>query len=195
MRQRSGRKVRPPQREPWARARPRPTHSQLPHDCVVLAVDTAQVSGWCLMIRGLYVSSLQFDVLKHPTLLEEVCRNGLELGRVNGLPVVLVYEKPFFGTGQGQYIGAWKAAWVAAGGVKTRFVGVYPAQWRARVLGSHYASAERATVRPVERRVAAQIAHRECGADEAPAVCIARWGSHAGDVYKKLPEAKRKGAA
>lgn len=167
--------------------------SHVPHECVVLAVDTAQVSGWCLNVQGIYVGSSEFDLLKHPSLLEEVCRNALELGRANHLPVVLVYERPFMGTAQGQYIGAWKTAWSAVGGVKTRTVGVYPATWRARVLGM--ARAARETARRAEQQLAARIAGRPVLPDEAPAVCIARWGSHAGEVLAKLPASARKGAA
>ena len=168
-----------------------PSHE--PHPCVVLGVDTAQVSGWCVMVRGLYQSSGQFDLLREPHGIAGKCGIALALGDANDLPVVLVYERPFMGTAQGQYIGAWKAAWAAAGGVKSRTVGVYPATWRARVLGM--ARAARETARRAEQQLAKRIAGREVGGDEAPAVCIARWGSHAGEVLAKLPPSARKGAA
>jgi hypothetical protein len=111
------------------------------------------------------------------------------------VPSVLVYEKPFLGTAQGQYIGAWRAGWNATGGVRTRFVGVYPSQWRSRVLGKFYGGAKRDIARAHEQRVALTIAHRAVGADEAPAICIAKWASHAGEVLAKLPESKRKVAS
>lgn len=183
--------------------KPRVHPSQEPHACVVLGIDTAQVSGWCINVRGHYVRSGELDMLKARHLYEmvgaredeQLVCDALALGRTNNMPVVLVYEKPFGGTGQGQYIGAWKAAWAAAGGVKTRFVGVYPAQWRARVLGSRYACAKREEARRVEREVAQRIAGHTVGPDEAPAICIAKWGSHAGEVLKKLPLGKKRGAA
>lgn len=172
----------------------RPGPSSTPNACVTLNVDTAQRSGWCLSISGVYISSGEFDLLKHPNQPRAICDAALELGRANDLPVVMVYEKPFAGTSQGMYVGAWKMAWHQAGGVKTRFVGVYPATWRARVLGRGMSCAKRETVRPVEQRMGASIAGRPVGEDEAPAVCISRWSAWCGEVRTKLPGA-RKGAA
>lgn len=163
--------------------------------CVTLNVDTASRSGWCITVTGIYVSSGQHDMLHQAERTTAACDAAVELGRANKLPVVLVYEKPFRGTSQGQWIGAWKLAWRAAGGVQSRVVGVYPSQWRARVLGGRYASAPRDVVRPVEQRTAGLIAHREVGGDEAAAICISRWATFAGEVAEKLPKPRRKGAA
>lgn len=168
--------------------------SHEPHACVVLGVDTAQVSGWCQLANGLFVASGEFDVLKYPALLAVMCESALAVGRCNSLPAVLVYERPFMGTAQGQYIGAWKAAWAAAGGVRTRTLGVYPSQWRARVLGGGWARAGREQVREMEAHAAQLTAGRVCQPDEAAAVLIAKWGSHAGEVLAKLPKSMR-GAA
>ena len=173
----------------------RESRSLAPLDCVVLAVDTAQVSGWCIMVRGLFVAASQGDLLRFPHMPETACITALELGRCNALPVVLVYERPFRGNTQGQYIGAWKTAWSAAGGVKSRTVGVYPPTWRARVLGPGWARAERDAARRFEAQVAQHLSARTCDPDEAAAVCIAKWGAHAGEVLKKLPASARKGAA
>lgn len=180
-----------PRRNPYARKHTPAT--QLPHECVVLGVDTAQRSGWCIMLRGIYVASGEFDLLRGPDSTQVVCARALDLGVRNSLPVVLVYEKPFAGTSQGQYVGAWKMAWSAAGGVKTRFVGVMTSQWRARVLGGTWAFAKRDDARRKEREVALRISGKPLvGGDEAPAICIARWASHAGEVLKKLPASMRR---
>ena len=173
---------------------PKTQPAAVPHGCVVLAVDTAQVSGWFVGARGAYVRSGEFDVLRYPQLVGEVCSIALELGKLNALPVVLVYEKPFLGTSQGQYIGAWKAAWAAAGGVKSRTVGVYPSQWRARVLAGGWARAPRDQVRRMEAQVAAQVAGRIVEPDEAAAVCISEWAARAPEVLAKLPASARKEA-
>lgn len=178
----------------WAAPKRAPA-SQLPHDCATLTLDIAQTTGWCLSVRGIYVSSGEFDLLKHPMQLTVVCAAALELGRANQrIPVVMVYEKPFVAAGEGrcsQYIGAWRMAWVGAGGVKTRMLGCFPATWRARVLGGAYASARRETVRPIEQRMATRIAGRAVGGDEAAAVCLAKWAAHAGEVLAKLPASQR----
>jgi hypothetical protein len=172
-----------------------PAHSIEPLECVVLGVDTAQVSGFCLTVRGHYFASDEFDVVRRIGRAEEVCMDAIALGVANKLPVVLVYEKPFHGTGQGQYVGLWKAAFVAAGGVQRRMVGVMTSQWRARILGAGWARAERQAARRAEQSLAADVAGRAVGGDEAPAILIARWGSHAGQVLKKLPKSKQARAA
>ena len=177
-----------------SRPKPRPLPSMLPHECIVLAVDTAQVSGWCISVRGVYISSGEHDMLRHPQHAEGVCRAALEVARCNvGThgTAILVYERPFEGTAQGQYIGAWKTAWAAAGGVKSRTLGVYPSTWRARVLGPGWARARRDDVRPFELQVAKRVTGRVLGGDEAAAVCIAQWASRAGEVLAKLPAGVR----
>lgn len=40
-----------------SKRKPRLAPSPMPHECVVLAVDTALTSGWCIMLDGAYHSS------------------------------------------------------------------------------------------------------------------------------------------
>lgn len=167
-------------------------------DAVILSVDTAQVSGWCSMQHGRVLGSGEFDVLKYTASPQDLCKRVLTYAEDRSLPCVLVYERPFRGTAQGQYVGLWKSAWVASGGHKARMVGVYPATHRARVLGGKYASAKRDVVKAAEMQLAAAVTGKYVvGPDESAAVCIALWASHAGEVADKLPKraAKRKDVA
>lgn len=164
--------------------------SLLPHACVVLATDCASVSGWSIWAGGVYRGSGEFALMSKPELLDKVCVAAVDLGKKLGLPVVLVYEKPFAGTSQGSFSGNWKVAFVKAGGVKTRMTFAYPAEWRsaaAGVLPPGYANKPRKEVRPKEQEVAARLAGRACGPDESPAVCLGKFGCHADKVARKLP--------
>jgi hypothetical protein len=169
----------------------RPPAAYEPHECVVLAVDTARVSGWCIMLDGAYHSSGETDCLKDPSGAYLICARAIALAGDQQRKVVLVYERPFRGNTQGQYIGHWKSAFAAGGGSLRRTLGVYPSQWRARITGASNATREAARDR--EMRVAETIAPMT-GPDEAAAVCIALFGARAGEVWK-LVETKRKGAA
>lgn len=163
----------------------RPAASYAPHDAAVLAIDTAQCSGWAIYLHGDLVSRGEIDMLT-PTGLSEandVCLLALSYSA----PGVLVFERPFRGTSQGGYIGAWRSAWVAAGGRKRAQIGVYPATWRARVLGSPCMTREAARAAE-QRRALKETLGMPVGPDEAAAVCIGLWAIRAGEVGAVLPK-------
>jgi hypothetical protein len=182
--------------------KPRLPASVTPHSCVILSVDTAQRSGWCVYVDGKYASSGEIDMLD-PSLstdqcglsgwsTDRVCLHALwECAEYEGRPAVLVFERPFRGTTQGQWIGAWKQAWALNSGHKRRVCGVYPSSWRARVLGPGWARAGREQVRKMELAVAARIAGRDVKPDEAAAICIGDWATKAGEVLALLPKRRR----
>jgi hypothetical protein len=114
--------------------------------------------------------------------LHAITETGFNRPDYEELPRVLVYERPFRGTNQGQWVGAWKAAWVREGGTERRVVGVYPSSWRARVLGKGAASAPREQVRAMETLMARKLADRAVGPDEAAAICIGEWAARAGEL-------------
>jgi hypothetical protein len=190
--------------------KPKLPASVAPHECVVLAIDTAQRSGWAVYVCGELVSSGEVDVLDPSKSTDECGVSGWDADRVclHALwevafsldwdapysEAVLVFERPFRGTTQGQWIGAWKAAWARLGGHKRRMVGVYPSSWRARVLGPGWSRALRDDVRRAERSLAQSIAGRYVGPDEATAVLIGRWGVRAGETAAVLPKRRRKAA-
>jgi hypothetical protein len=165
--------------------------SYTPHPCVVLTSDCAKVSGWCIMLYGSYHSSGQVDCMRHHAAALEICARATALAKAHNCKAVLVFERPFRGTVQGGFSGHWRSAWRAAGGVKTREVGVYPASWRARVLGS--ARLKRDAAQEREVRVASLVAPM-VGQDECAAVCIALWAIRAGAIGKVLAPKKAKAA-
>jgi len=108
-----------------------------------------------------------------------------------------VFERPFRGTTQGQWIGAWKQAWVAQSGRKAAMVGVYPSSWRSRVLGR--GNLERNEARRLEAEVAAGVIDRDgtrtangpfvrATADAAAAIAIGQFAIYAGEVGKVMPK-------
>jgi hypothetical protein len=168
--------------------------SWTPHRCVVLAVDTAETSGWSIMIEGALVDCGEVNCLAEPERVAKIVSGAQCWADLESMPLVLVLEAPFAGNMQGQYRGAWR---MCAAKVGCRLVvQVQASQWRSRVLGLGFASAPRKLARKAE----ASRAHydvmralgREPGPDEAAAVCIGYWATYAIEVGKKL---KRKGAA
>lgn len=178
--------------------------SLVPHSCVVLAVDCAQSSGWSIWRSGEPEAHGHVDMLASPEAGRTPCEHAVSLAHSCGMPAVLVFERPFRGTSQGAWIGAWKQRWVAAGGVKSRMMGVWPSTWRSRVLGRGWGSARRETARAREQAFALELASPHAHKfgrpelaqhpDVAPAICIAKWAMHAGEVLAKLPARKARRA-
>jgi hypothetical protein len=71
-------------------------------------------------------------------------------------------------------------------------VRVMPSTWRSAVLGRATVGMEREAIRALEQRVAAVLVGGAVGPDEAPAVLIAHWASHAGKVGKAIGARARK---
>lgn len=174
--------------------------SPVPHPwpCVVLAVDTARVSGWSIWAQGKYAQSGELDTLNEGTL-RNVVASAVQLAEVCDVPCVLVLEKPWGGNvtvvaALGAARERWQAAWRSlATGDKSKVVLVAPVTWRARVLGKHTVRMKRDDVRPAEQAMGLQLKGARPGAmvggiglDEAPAVCIGYWATHAGELAKCL---------
>lgn len=175
-----------------------------PHECVVLAVDCAEISGWSLWFCGELQGYGYTDMMAGIRNGFSACLDAVDLAKSKKCRSVLVFERPFRGTSQGQWIGAWKQRWVAAGGVRSRMLGVYPASWRARVLGRGWGSAKREAVRLKEQETAHGIAHMHGynnvlkpglemarHGDVAPAICIGQWAVFAGEVAKLIASRKK----
>lgn len=172
--------------------KPRPPASFTTHQAVIVAVDTAENSGWSLWEPGFLSSWGEINVLRDVEALDNLLAYAVSKAAALGVPCVLVLEQPFAGNEQGQYRGTWKSAFVRAGGKANRIVGVYPPTWRTRVLGGGWGSKPRDEVRPFEQLVAKRIAYgATLRPDEAAAVCIGLWAIHAGEVGQKLPRSRR----
>lgn len=137
---------------------------------VILAVDTAANSGWCLFVDGGYVSSGECKAIGAEPRI--ICHRALELDP----KATLVLERPWGGSmhtlvGLGAAKGQWESAWVEACGTKTlvRVKRVFPQVWRAALLGS-------TAKNPLAERLRASVhAGRRTGPDESPAVLIAEY--------------------
>lgn len=158
--------------------------------CVLLAVDTAATSGWCISVTGQREDSGEVDTLDAAELAR-VVRCAVDLGEARALPVVLVLEAPWGGSmavlvALGAARERWLRAWRDADQASARVVRVKPSTWRSAVLGGHYVSAPREETREQEQLVARAIVGRAVGSDEAAAVCIARWAGHAAIVGRAI---------
>lgn len=136
---------------------------------IVLSVDTAANSGWCLTQDGVYVDSGECEAFGAE--LPWICKRATALDK----RALLMLEKPSHGNrsqlvGMGAARGAWMAGWNAAQGKKPK--DVFPATWRSDLFGN---TAKNHT----QERLTAQIFSKkaELGPDEAAAVCIAAWQS------------------
>lgn len=164
--------------------------------CSVLAVDTARRSGWALGLRGVLVDSGEIDTLDEPTL-EIIVRAAVELAEAEAVPIVLVLEAPYGGdvrivTALGVAKERWLRAWRVNKQALDRVVRIQPSQWRGPVLGREWVGAPRDEVRAHEQRTARALVGRPIGADEAPAILIARWAAHAALVGRAIGARARK---
>lgn len=158
-------------------------------DATILAVDTAQVSGWAIWKHDRLMDMGDIDLLRDTESVYLRCRQTLGIAAMGLLtPAILVYERPFRGRGQGIYQGNWRSAWVQAGGVKTRTLGVLPATWRRGMkLGRR-----RADIRHNEAMRAQALAGCPVGPDAAAAILIGLWASGAPEVDRKLPKSRQR---
>lgn len=170
----------------------KPSHAPRPWECVVLAVDTARVSGWSVLARGHLVARGELDTLSDGAI-DAVVQRAVDGAAELQLPLVLVLEKPWGGnvhvvTALGAARERWQRAWRSlAIGHLGRVHTVSPSTWRAAVLGPEWARAERDDVRAEEQRAAcALFALEQVGGDEAPALLIGFWASRAGEVGRRL---------
>jgi hypothetical protein len=169
----------------------------VPHACVALAVDTAALSGWCVITgQDEFLAFGEADTLDGAALRYIVGWAQSHAAR-RGLPLVLVLEAAWGGPawvliGLGAARGAWLAAWRDEGLPKSRTVSVMPSEWRARILGKRWANAPRELVRPHEQAVAAATVGQPVRGDEAPAILVARWAMRSAKVARVLPAGRRR---
>jgi hypothetical protein len=178
-------------RRPRARKEAKPRESEaIP--CVLLALDTANRTGWALGAFGSIVSSGEHPLYSDAGMraTNEVLTLACALSSQHKIPIVIAYEVPWGGrmaAGETKAEGYWIHAARSCGVPMRRFVKVYPSQWRAVVLPPGSASLEREEVRKVEAIEAAKIvSDRKLGSDECAAVLIFEWAKKAGEVLSTL---------
>lgn len=179
--------------------RPRLPPATVPHDCVILAVDTASNSGWSVWQGGGFYASGETRVMNHSELVAvvKIAMGVATDANLTDKHVVLVLERPFAGNAWTQQsLGAarhaWLSAWCEYHGTKVphRVVRVYPATWRSRLFRT-----TKHTLQMEHDLGQAMIgASRVVGADEAAAICIGKWATLAGEVAAVLPKTRKKKA-
>jgi hypothetical protein len=174
-----------------SRKRMASTPSPKPWQAVVLAVDTARHAGWSIWSSGKLADSGELDTLDAEAVLDQIVANALDQAEQSKAPAVLVLEAPYGGSvdvvsALGAARERWLRAWRCAGQSRGRVVKVTPSSWRAAVLGSRWVGVERELVRAHEQRVARALASHVVGSDEAPAILIGKWASHAAAVGRVI---------
>jgi hypothetical protein len=189
--------------------KPKLAPSTRPHQAIILAVDPGENSGWSIWDRGLLCEWGEVDVFDAAAVVA-VLEKALEWYADPAIKCVLAIERPFqrraeqggfntTTTGTADKI--WRTHAQRAGFSK-RVARVYPATWRARVLGSPWHMAKREAVREHEQKRAPQVVadngfdrgdadHRDPGPDACPAILIGKWATHAGEVAAVLAKRPR----
>lgn len=161
-----------------------------PWPCVILAVDTAENSGWSIWRHGEIDSWGEVDLMMRDALYPPF--QTLNACFPNATKV-LVLELPFRGNSQGQWIGHWKHEWTVKHSLpRTKIVQVNPQTWRCKVIG--LSNQKRDEMRKLEQQTAKRIIgmrRGELGTDEAAAICIGKWASWAPQVGSKLTAKQR----
>lgn len=164
---------------------------------VVLAVDTAKRSGWAVRVGAKLYASGECDT-RDEAELDAIVRDAVfEHGMGVSLPVLVLERAWGTRTNTLLALGAarerWEAAWRRVGMPASRIVHVYPARWRARVLGGGAHAMPREQVRPLELAAARNEVGPgvDVGPDEAAAILISKWAAWAPEVGKCLPKVVR----
>jgi len=183
--------------------KPKPDAVLQPWRCALLAVDTANNSGWSIWVDGELRSSGEAKKDQRDSLIH-VCK----LVHAYDRPAVLVTESAagfvYPGRGAstlialGQARQAWLEAWSAAGGLKTRRVSVVPSRWRGQLWGGGlkktlgrgktHADFERDWAVIQLKKIGVEDADAQTiEQDRATAICIGSWAVRSGEVGAALP--------
>lgn len=148
----------------------------------VLGTDTARISGYALRIKGRLIWSGEVDTLR-PDLVTAIVLDAAARARDLTVPLTVILERAYGGpmrTVEG--LAAARERWmmVCREHRVSRTHTVYPSRWRADLFGPRKGM-RRAGWRALEMATAQGEVRRGVvlGADEAAAICISRWGTHA----------------
>jgi len=193
--------------------KPAPPDSYVPHDCVILAIDPGNVSGYAIVTP---LSSKNGSVYSGQTAEGQarvvVLAKEAALAQVRPLVVVgetwttgdRVHDRRMHAAvllGLGAAWERWRLAFDAVGLPKSRVIRVNTATWRSKVIGGpmNRTTAEwkglarlHAEGRFRKRRELDGLVPRPLGDDEAEALCIAAWAMHAGAVGEAVKKAGKR---
>jgi len=208
----------PPKRE----KKPPPPDSYVPHDCVILAIDPGNVSGWALVSprRSVAISDGREATRQPVTVWSGKTTDGpknhiVEMARdaaTNDVmrPLIVVAETWTTGDrvhdrrmraatmlGLGAAWGRWSDALDAIGVPKSRILRVNTSTWRAKIIGGPMnRSTEEwkrlAHLHAQQRFPVRSPSGKVTSDDEAEALCIAAWAMYAGPVGAALKKAGKR---
>lgn len=167
-----------------------------PHQCVILAIDPGQSSGWAIAVSG------------RPTVWGRASTHAersaaCELADVEAdrhdMALVVVAEKWTAGgwashttlLGLGAAWGAWRSAIEEAGIKRSRIVRVYTQTWRARVLRPRWGATTEQLKHLSASMASAWTGEIIADHDVADALGILRWATLAPQVGEAIPRRKR----
>lgn len=163
---------------------------------VVLALDTAQSTGWALYDKGSYVCSGECD----PWIgAVDVVERAWSQAQFCPARLAVVAERPWgrLRAVEGLSVcwGGWRAHLLCRGVAPGHLLRVWPATWQSALFPSRGLQ-----VRGAAKACALQLAQRltgraELGADEADAICLGRWAADAAErlVAPSPQKGKRRG--
>lgn len=192
-----------------------PPDSYTPHDCVILAIDPGNVSGWAIVSPRRAAADPKQSVTVWSGRVTGGPKHIVEMARdaaTNDVmrPLVVVAETWTTGDrvhdrrmraatmlGLGAAWGRWSDALDAVGVPKSRILRVNTSTWRAKVIGGPMNRSTEEWKRlallhaqqrfPV-RAPSGKVTHD----DEAEALCIAAWAMYAGPVGEAVKKAGKR---
>lgn len=168
---------------------------------IVLGIDCARTSGWCIMRRTAdrLSSRAGSGVVTRADQRAEVIQAAIRLGTELGERLAVVYERHTVGggarwtpdtmMGMGEARGRWLEQLELAGVPRSHIIGVRPATWRAATLppcGRDRAALKAAAVASCRARGWPVESD-----DEAEACLIAWWGTQASAEVRSLATRRR----
>jgi hypothetical protein len=167
-----------------------------PWRAVVLALDTAENTGWSVWDRGVLIEHGEQEIYTEDGVREviRIVETAKRIALNLDVHWVCMSERSWgghMGTGATQAFGFWMFALRNAQLPRARIGQVYPATWRARVLRGGMHAAPREAVRACEVETASALVGRRVGNDQAAGILIGKWAIQAGETGELLPKNAR----
>jgi hypothetical protein len=202
--------------KPKRAKKPPPPDSYTPHDCVILAIDPGNVSGWAIVSpRRSAVDAKQSVTVWSGRTTAGPKNHIVEMARdaaTNDVmrPLIVVAETWTTGDpvhdrrmraatmlGLGAAWGRWSDALDAVGVPKSRILRVNTSTWRAKIIGGPMNRTteewKRLALLHAQQRFPVRAPSGQVSSDdEAEALCIAAWAMCAGPVGEAVKKAGKR---
>lgn len=164
------------------------------NEVIILAIDPATKSGWCIWSPLGYHAYGEVNVFSQDNQIDRIVREAKRISEEQGLPLFVVAEKwTPHGIGNQAYAGlcatwgVWKYVIDNSGIKKKNVIRVYPQTWRTWALGRK--GIKRELLKKISINVASSLVGTAVQSDnEADAINICRWGQCCWNVGGKVPE-------